>query len=136
VIASRGADRLQLAIELHTAVVTIEQGPRSRCSGATPQPWFHEVPIGSVSNVDGDGSCVRIQVHTNAGALDRDNQLAGIEDLTRVAAIAAGNPSLVDRTWVVLSKRYPAAGAGRPRDTNDELVAAARAQIAELGCQQ
>ena len=49
-------------------------------------------------------------------------------------ADAAGDPSLVDRTWVLLTEA-PEGGWGLRghANTNAELVAAARAQIAELG---
>jgi hypothetical protein len=49
--------------------------------------FIHDLPAGSLSNVDGDSSYVRIQVLTNAGALDRDKQLAVVEQLTRIAAM-------------------------------------------------
>jgi hypothetical protein len=48
----------------------------------------------SISNVNGDSDYVRIQVLANAGALDRNKQLAVVEQLTRIAADAA-----VTRRW-------------------------------------
>ena len=49
-------------------------------------------------------------------------------------ADAAGDPSLTDRTWVLLTEA-PEGGWGLHghANTNAELVTAARAQIAELG---
>jgi hypothetical protein len=58
--------------------------------------FVHESPAGSLSNVDGDSSYVRVQVLTNAGALDRDKQLAVVQQLTHVVAEAAGDPTLVE----------------------------------------
>ena len=86
-----------------------------------------------LSNVDGDGTYVRVQVLTNAGALDRDKQLAVVSRLTTLVADAAGDSSLADRTWVLLTEA-PDGGWGLAghANTNEELVAAARAQIAEL----
>ena len=74
---------------------------------------------------------VRIQVLTNAGALDRGKQLAVVERLTAIAADAAGDPALAGRTWVLLTEA-PDGGWGLAghANTNEELVAAARAQIA------
>jgi hypothetical protein len=43
-------------------------------------------------------------VLTNAGALDRDKQLAAVRRLTDAVAAAAGDPSLVERTWVLLTE--------------------------------
>jgi phenylpyruvate tautomerase PptA (4-oxalocrotonate tautomerase family) len=90
-----------------------------------------------LSNVDGDSTYVRVQVLTNAGALDRDKQLAVVSRLTTLVADAAGDPSLADRTWVLLTEA-PDGGWGLAghANTNEELVAAARAQIAELQAQK
>lgn len=76
---------------------------------------------------------MRVQVLTNVGALDRDKQLAVVSRLTALVAEAAGDPSLADRTWVLLTEA-PDGGWGLAghANTNEELVAAARAQIAEL----
>jgi phenylpyruvate tautomerase PptA (4-oxalocrotonate tautomerase family) len=91
----------------------------------------------SLSNVDGDSGYVRIQVLTNAGALDRGKQLAVVERLTAIAADAAGDPALVGRTWVLLTEA-PDGGWGLAghANTNEELVAAARAQIASLAASE
>ncbi|MDX6223131.1 MAG: hypothetical protein QOD91_2185, partial [Frankiales bacterium] len=74
-----------------------------------------------------------VQVLTNAGALDRDKQLAVVRQLTDIVAAAAGDPTLVDRTWVLLTEA-PDGGWGLSghAHTNAELVTAARAQIAAL----
>ena len=76
---------------------------------------------------------MRVQVLTNAGALDRGKQLAVVERLTHIVADAAGDPSLFARTWVLLTEA-PDGGWGLEghANTNAELVAAARAQIASL----
>ena len=95
------------------------------------------MPSSSLSNVDGDSTYVRVQVLTNAGALDRDKQLAVVGRLTEIVADAAGDPSLADRTWVLLTEA-PDGGWGLAghANTNEELIAAARAQIAELQAQK
>ncbi|MFF2430744.1 tautomerase family protein [Streptomyces mirabilis] len=74
-----------------------------------------------------------MQVLTNAGALDRDKQIAVVSRFTGMVAEAAGDPTLADRTWVLLTEAVPGGwGLGGHANTNDELVAAARKQIAEL----
>lgn len=131
------ADRHQLAVDLATAVMTIEQVPDIPMFRRNTAAFVHELPADSLSNVDGDGGYVRVQVLTNTGALDRDKQLAVVEQLTRIVATAAGDPSLVDRTWVLLTEAVPGGwGLAGHANTNDELVAAARAQIAELQSRQ
>ena len=94
--------------------------------------FIHDVTDG-LANVDGDSNYVRVQVLTNAGALDRDKQLAVVRRLTDIIAAAAGDPTLADRTWVLLTEA-PEGGWGLHghAHTNAELVAAARAQLAEL----
>src|SRR5437762_2917539 len=131
------ADRHKLAVDLATAVMTIERVPDIPMFRQNTAAFVHEVPADSLSNVDGDSGYVRVQVLTNTGALDRDKQLAVVEQLTHIVATAAGDPTLVDRTWVLLTEAVPGGwGLHGHANTNDELVAAARAQIAELQSQQ
>jgi len=83
--------------------------------------------------VDGDSNYVRVQVLTNSGALDRDKQIAVVRQLTDLIAKTAGDPALAQRTWVLLTEA-PQGGWGLwgHAHTNDEIVAAARAEIAKL----
>jgi len=124
------ADTHQLAVDLATAVMTIEQVPDIPMFRQNTAAFIHDLPASALSNVDGESNYVRIQVLTNAGALDRSKQLAVVEQLTN---IAAGDPSLASRTWVLLTEA-PDGGWGLRghANTNQELVAAARAQIESL----
>ncbi|HET6292447.1 MAG TPA: hypothetical protein VFG33_03705, partial [Kribbella sp.] len=74
-----------------------------------------------------------VQVLTNSGALDRDKQLAVVSQFTEIVTKAAGDTALTDRTWVLLTEA-PEGGWGLAghANTNEELVTAARAQIAAL----
>jgi phenylpyruvate tautomerase PptA (4-oxalocrotonate tautomerase family) len=136
-VAGTFADKHQLAVDLATAVMTIEQVPDIPMFRQNTAAFVHDLPGGDLSNVDGDSNYVRVQVLTNAGALDRDKQLAVVRQLTDIIAAAAGDPTLVDRTWVLLTEA-PEGGWGLKghANTNAELVAAARAQIAELSAGQ
>jgi phenylpyruvate tautomerase PptA (4-oxalocrotonate tautomerase family) len=113
--------------------MTIEQVPDIPMFRQNTAAFVHDLPAGALSNVDGESNYVRIQVLTNAGALDRGKQLAVVERLTDIAVKAAGDPALANRTWVLLTEA-PDGGWGLwgHAHTNDELVAAARAQIASL----
>ena len=95
--------------------------------------FVHDLPADSLANVNVDTNYVRVQVLTNAGALDRDKQLAVVRRLTEIVAAAAGDPSLAERTWVLLTEA-PEGGWGLwgHAHTNTELIAAARNQIAQL----
>src|ERR1700689_3163971 len=130
-------DQHQLAVDLATAVMTIEQVPDIPMFRQNTAAFIHDLPSGSLSNVDGDGNFVRIQVLTNSGALDRSKQLAVVERRPNIAVEAAGDPTLASRTWVLLTEA-PDGGWGLSghANTNDELVAAARAQIAQLSAAQ
>ena len=127
------ADKHKLAADLAAAVMTIEEVPKIPMFRQNTAAFVHELPADSLSNVDGDSTYVRVQVLTNAGALDRDKQLAVVRQLTDLVAAAGADPSLVERTWVLLTEA-PEGGWGLKghANTNAELVLAARAQIAEL----
>ncbi len=126
-------DQHQLATDLAAAVMTIEQVPDIPMFRQNTAAFIHDLPPGALANVDGETSYVRIQVLTNAGALDRGKQLAVVERLTSIAAEAAGDPALASRTWVLLTEAPDGGwGLGGHAHTNTELVAAARAQIARL----
>jgi phenylpyruvate tautomerase PptA (4-oxalocrotonate tautomerase family) len=126
-------DRHRLASDLAAALMAVEQVPDIPMFRQNTAAFIHDLPAGALSNVDGDTNYVRIQVLTNAGALDRGRQLAVVERLTAIAAAAAGDPGLADRTWVLLTEA-PDGGWGLAghANTNEELVLAARAQIASL----
>jgi phenylpyruvate tautomerase PptA (4-oxalocrotonate tautomerase family) len=127
------ADKHQLARDLAAAVMQIEQVPDIPMFRQNTAAFVHELPAGALSNVDGNGNYVRVQVLTNAGALDRGKQLAVVSRLTEIVAAAAGDPTLADRTWVLLTEA-PEGGWGLwgHAHTNAELVGAARAQLAGL----
>ena len=126
-------DTRRLARDLATAVMTIEQVPDIPMFRKNTAAFIHELPAGNLSNVDGDTSYVRVQVLTNAGALDRDKQLAVVARLSELIAEAAGDPGLTERTWVLLTEA-PDGGWGLSghANTNEDLVRTARARLAEL----
>jgi phenylpyruvate tautomerase PptA (4-oxalocrotonate tautomerase family) len=123
----------QLATDLAATLKTIEQVPDIPLFRKNTAAFIHDLPADHLSNVDGDSTYVRVQVLTNSGALDRDKQLAVVRQLTDLVAAAAGDPSLADRIWVLLTEA-PEGGWGLAghANTNAELVAAARAQLAEI----
>lgn len=127
------ADKHQLARDLAGTLMTIEQVPDIPMFRQNTAAFVHEMPADCLSNVDGDSTYVRVQVLTNAAALDRDKQLAVVRQLTNLVAAAAGDPSLPERTWVLLTEA-PDGGWGLAghANTNAELIAAARAQLAQL----
>ena len=126
-------DTHALARDLATAVMTIEQVPDIPMFRENTAAFIHEMANAALSNVDDDSTYVRVQVLTNAGALDRDKQLAVVAKLTEIVVEAAGDAALVDRTWVLLTEAPEGGwGLGGHASTNDDLVAAARAEIAAM----
>ncbi|MCU1403685.1 MAG: hypothetical protein JWM70_2009 [Microbacteriaceae bacterium] len=127
------ADKHELAKELASTLKTIEAVPDIPMFRQNTAGFVHELPAGDLSNVDGDSNYVRVQVLTNFGALDRDKQLAVVEQFTDLIAKAAGDPDLKTRTWVLLTEAVEGGwGLAGHANTNEELVAAARKQISEL----
>jgi phenylpyruvate tautomerase PptA (4-oxalocrotonate tautomerase family) len=122
-----------LARDLATTLMQIEQVPDIPMFRRNTAAFVHDLPNGALSNVEGDSNYARVQVLTNAGALDREKQLAVVSQFTQLVAAASGDSSLADRTWVLLTEAVEGGwGLGGHANTNAELVDAARAQIAEL----
>ena len=132
-VAGTFADPKQLAIDAATTVKTIEGVPDIPMFRKNTAAFMHELPAGTLANVDGDETYVRVQVLTNEGALDREKQLAVVAQLTQLVSTAAGDATLKDRTWVLLTEAKEGGwGLWGHAHTNAELVAAARDEIAKL----
>lgn len=127
------ADAKALARDLAATLMKIEQVPDIPMFRQNTAAFVHDLPDAALSNVEGDSSYVRVQVLTNAGALDREKQLSVVRQFTDLVAAAAGDPSLAARTWVLLTEAVEGGwGLTGHANTNAELIEAARAQIAEL----
>lgn len=119
--------------ELAATLMKIEGVPDIPMFRKNTAAFLHELRGDALSNVEGDSNYVRVQVLTNAGALDRNKQLAVVSQFTDLVAAAAGDASLSVRTWVLLTEAVEGGwGLAGHANTNGELVDAARAQIAEL----
>ncbi|WP_225100302.1 hypothetical protein [Streptomyces sp. CoH27] len=124
----------QLAQDLAAAVMAVEQVPDIPLFRQNTAAFIHELPGHALSDVDGDNDHIRVQVLTNQGALDRAKQLAVVRRLTDIVAEAAADPSLAERTWVLLTEA-PDGGWGLAghAHTNGELVDAARRELGRRG---
>jgi phenylpyruvate tautomerase PptA (4-oxalocrotonate tautomerase family) len=121
----------QLVVDLAATLIEIEQVPDIPMFRQNTAAFIHELPPTHLANVEGDASYVRVQVLTNADALDRDKQLAVVTRFTAIVVTAAGDPTLAERTWVLLTQAPGGWGLAGHAHTNQELVAAARAQLAQ-----
>jgi len=135
IYASKGtfADPHELATRAAATVMRVEGVPDIPMFRENTAAFVHELPAPAISDVTGSSAHVRVQVLTNAGALDREKQLAVVSELTNLVVEASADPTLVRRTWVLLTEAAPGGwGLWGHAHENDELVAAARAEIASL----
>jgi phenylpyruvate tautomerase PptA (4-oxalocrotonate tautomerase family) len=132
VYATQGTfrDRKALAKDLAAAVMRWEKVPDLSLFRNNTAAFIHELPADSLSNVSGDGNYVRVQVLTPIGVLDRDKQLGVVRELTDIVAAAAGDPTVAERTWVLITES-PEGGWGIAGDANTgaDIATAARAEI-------
>src|SRR6476469_10409578 len=132
VYAAQGTfeDKHGLAQDMAAAVMRWEQVPDLALFRDSTAAFVHELPAEAISNVAGGSDYVRVQVLTPAGVLDRDKQLGVVKELPEIVAGAAGDPSLSERTWVLLTES-PEGGwriAGHA-NTNADIAATARAAL-------
>jgi len=125
------SDKHSLAKDLAAAVMRWEQVPALSLFTKNTAAFIHDLPADSLSNVDGDSNYVRVQVLTPVGVLDRDKQLGVVRELTDIVAAGAGDPTLTDRTWVLITES-PEGGWGinGHANTGADIAAAARQGLA------
>ena len=135
VYATQGtfADAKALAQKLATTLMAIERVPAIPMFANNTAAFVHDLADGQLSNVAGDANYVRVQVLTNAAALDREQQQAVVAQFTDIVAEHAGDDGLKRRTWVLLTEAVEGGwGLWGTAHTNAELVEAAKAEIAAL----
>jgi phenylpyruvate tautomerase PptA (4-oxalocrotonate tautomerase family) len=123
-------DTHALARDLAAAVMRWEQVPDLPLFANNTAAFIHELDAAAISNVAGDSNYVRVQVLTPAGVLDRDKQLGVVKELTDIVALAAADPGLRERTWVLLTES-PEGGWGIAghANTGADIAALARAAL-------
>ena len=127
------SDKHALARDLAAAVMRWEKVPELSLFRKNTAAFVHDLPADSLSNVDGDSNYVRVQVLTPIGVLDRDKQLGVVRELTDIVAGAAGDPTVADRTWVLITES-PEGGWGinGHANTGADIAEAARSELAAL----
>ncbi|KYH45148.1 hypothetical protein [Branchiibius sp. NY16-3462-2] len=121
------AEPKALALSLAATLMEVEQVPPIPLFRENTAAFVHDVVV---SDAIGSADHVRVQVLTNAGALDRDKQLEAVRRLTAAVADAAGDPTLQERTWVLLTETYDGGwGMAGHANTNEEIIGLARAQL-------
>ena len=126
-------DKHGLAQDVANAVMRWEQVPPLALFKNNTAAFVHDLPADAISNAAGDSNYVRVQVLTPVNVLDRDKQLGVVKELTEIVAAAAGDPSLADRTWVLITES-PEGGWGinGHANTGADIANAARAELAAI----
>jgi phenylpyruvate tautomerase PptA (4-oxalocrotonate tautomerase family) len=120
----------QLAQELAAAVMRWEGVPEIALFLDNTAAFIHDLPAEAISNAAGASNYVRVQVLTPVAALDREKQLGVVKELTDTIASAAGDPSLADRTWVLITESPEGGwGIGGHANTQADIAAAPRAAL-------
>jgi len=127
-------DKHALARDLAAAVMRWEKVPELSLFQKNTAAFVHDLPPDSLSNVDGDSNYVRVQVLTPIGVLDREKQLGVVRELTDIVAAAAGDPTVAERTWVLITES-PEGGWGinGHANTGSDIAEAARSELAAIG---
>jgi phenylpyruvate tautomerase PptA (4-oxalocrotonate tautomerase family) len=132
VYATKGTfkNKHMLAQNLAQAVMRWEQVPEIPLFLDNTAAFIHDLPADATSNAAGDSNHVRVQVLTPINVLDRDKQLGVVKELTEIVVAAAGDPTLADRTWVLITES-PEGGWGIDghANTGADIIAAARAAL-------
>ena len=120
-----------MKIPLLQIIVVVTRGSGAVSKACKPP---QDMPATAISNVAGDSNYARVQVLTPAGVLDRDKQLGVVNELTEIIAAAADDPSLRERTWVLLTES-PEGGWGIAghANTSSDIAELARAAISSAG---
>jgi phenylpyruvate tautomerase PptA (4-oxalocrotonate tautomerase family) len=125
------SDRHSLARDLAAAVMRWERVPQISLFVNNTAAFVHDLPADSISNAAGASDYVRVQVLTPVGVLDREKQLGVVQELTEIVAAAAGDPSLRQRTWVLITESPEGGwGVAGHANTGADIAAAARAELA------
>jgi len=127
-------DKHGLAQALASAVMRWEAVPDLPLFADNTAAFVHDLPAEAISNVVGRSDYVRVQVLTPIGVLDRDKQLGVVKELTEIVARAAGDATLAERTWVLLTES-PEGGWGIAghASTQADIAASARAALSAGG---
>jgi phenylpyruvate tautomerase PptA (4-oxalocrotonate tautomerase family) len=121
------AERGRLAKDLANAMMRWEKVPPIALFAENTAAFVHELPPDAIANANGDGNYARVQILTPAGVLDREQMLGCVAEMTDIVVAAAGDPTLRERTWIVITESPDGGwGIGGHAYTRAEIAAAAR----------
>jgi phenylpyruvate tautomerase PptA (4-oxalocrotonate tautomerase family) len=124
------ADRHKLAQDLAKALMKWENVPPINLFKTNTAAFIHELASEAISNAAGGSNYVRVQVLTPINVLNREKQLDVVRELTDIVGAAAGDPTLVNRTWMLITEAAEGGwGINRHANRGAEIGAAARAEL-------
>jgi phenylpyruvate tautomerase PptA (4-oxalocrotonate tautomerase family) len=121
------ADKRALTKALTAALLKWEKVPSIPLFLDNTAAFIHDLETDAIANANGDSNYVRVEVLTPLGVLDREKKLGVVKEMTEIIASAAGDPTLAERTWVLIVEA-PDGGWGIDGHayTNAEIGEAAR----------
>jgi phenylpyruvate tautomerase PptA (4-oxalocrotonate tautomerase family) len=124
------AAKKELVKDLTAAIMRWEGVPPISLFKDNTAAFIHDLEPDSLGNANGDSSYVRVQVLTPVGVLNREKQVGVVKEMTEIVAGAAGDPTLAERTWVLIHES-PDGGWGIDGEamTNADIAAAARREL-------
>ena len=123
-------DKPALVVALAKAMMQWEQVPPISMFTDNTAAFIHELPADAFGDANGKSDHIRVNVLTPVGILDRDKKLGVTTELTDLVVAAAGDPSLKDRTWVLIAETPDGGwGLGGHAYTNAEIAAEARRRL-------
>jgi phenylpyruvate tautomerase PptA (4-oxalocrotonate tautomerase family) len=132
VIAIRGtfANKPELTKDLTAALMRWEKVPEISLFLDNTAAFVHELAPDALATANGKNDYVRVQILTPVGVLDRDKKLGVVKEMTELVAKHAGDPTLVERTWVLITEA-PDGGWGIDGHayTSAEIGEAARREL-------
>jgi phenylpyruvate tautomerase PptA (4-oxalocrotonate tautomerase family) len=125
------SDKRALIKDLTAAIMRWEGVPAIPFFADNTAAFVHDLDPDALGNASGAITYVRIEVLTPVGVLNREKKLGVTKEMTAIIAAAAGDPSLAERTWVLISETPDGGwGIGGHAYTNAEIAETARRILA------
>ena len=98
------ANKRELTKDLTAALMRWEKVPPISLFIDNTAAFVHELAEENIANAGGASDYVRVQILTPAGVLDREKKIGVVKEMTEIVARAAGDESLAERTWVLVTE--------------------------------
>ncbi len=129
-VAGTFSNKRELTKALNAALMRWEKVPEISLFLDNTASFIHDLDSDALANAQGDNNYVRVQILTPIGVLDREKKLGVTKEMTEIIAAAAGDPTLTERTWVLITEA-PDGGWGIDGHayTSAEIAEAARREL-------